>query len=437
MVKSKTSRKIDRDVMIIDGVRTPFIKSGTIFRDLSAHDLGRIALSEIIHRTDLDPTVIDEVIIGNVAPPIEAINIARVIALRAGIPEEIPAYTVNRNCASGFQAITEAYYRIASGTHDVIVVGGTESMSNIPLLFPSSFGNFLADLRKAKNLPGKVDVLRTFRPGFVKPIIGLTLGLTDYICGLNMGETAEVLAREFNITREEQDRFALISHERAVSAGQAGKFKDEITPVYVPPDYEPVDADNGPRTDQDMDTLAKLNPYFDSRHGTITVGNSCPVTDGAVSLLITSRKRAKEMGYEPLGKIRSFAYTGLDPRRMGLGPSFATPLALKKAHLSMKEIQLIELNEAFAAQVIANEWCFASNQFTKEQFGLSKAIGEIDRDILNVNGGAIAIGHPVGATGGRLVVTLLREMKRRDLELGLATLCIGGGQGGAMVLERS
>ncbi len=423
--------------MVIDGVRTPFIESGTIFRDLSAHDLGRIALSEIIHRTELDPGVIDEVIVGSVAPPIDANNIARVISLRSGIPEEIPSYTVNRNCASGFQAITEAYYRIAAGTHDVIVVGGSESMSNIPLLFPPAFGNFTDQLRKSKRLTDKAAAIRTFRPDFVRPIIGLTLGLTDSHSGLTLGETAEILAREFGIGRQEQDEFALASHKKAARARRIGVFRDEIVPVFTPPDYESVDTDNGPREDQTMKSLSGLEPFIDSRYGTITAGNSCPVTDGAATILITSRKRARELGYEPMGKITSFGFSGLDPRRMGLGPSFATPIALKKARIQLRDIQLIELNEAFSAQVIANERCFASDNFAKEQLGETKAIGEIDRSILNVNGGAIAIGHPAGATGLRLVTTLLREMERRDLELGLATMCVGGGQGGAMVVERS
>ncbi len=423
--------------MVIDGVRTPFIKSGTKFRDLSAHDLGKIALSEIIHRNDLDPGVIDEVIVGNVASPIDATNIARVIALRSGIPVGIPSYTVNRNCASGFQAIIEAYYRITAGTHEVIVVGGTESMSNIPLLFHPSFATFTANLRKLKKWTSKVAALRKFRRDFIRPIADLSRGLTDYHTGLTMVETAEILAREFGIGRAEQDEFALASHIKSARAKRKDIFKDEIVPVYTPPGYESVDTDNGPREDQTMKSLSGLEPNIDGRYGTVTEGNSCQVTDGAATILITSRERARELGYQPLGKIRSFGLSGLDPRRMGLGPSFATPPALDKAHLDLKDIQLIELNEAFAAQVIANERCFASDEFAKEQLGRSKAIGEIDRSILNVNGGAIAIGHPVSATGLRLVLTLLLEMKRRDLELGLAALCAGGGQGGAIVVERS
>jgi len=435
--KTKISRKAERDVVVIDGVRTPFIKSGTTFRDLPAHELGKIALSEILHRADLDPGTIDEVIIGNVATPIEATNIARVIALRSGIPEEIPSYTVNRNCASGFQAITEACYRIAAGTHDVIVVGGAESMSGIPLYLPPEFGAFTADLKRSKKWTGKLRVVGKFRPDYVKPIDGLSRSLTDYHSGLTMGQTAEILAREFGIGRVEQDEFALASHKKTARAVRKGVFGVETVPVYAPPGYDPVEADNGPREDQTMKSLSGLEPVIDGRHGTITAGNSCPVTDGAAAILITSRKRARELGYEPLGKIRSFGYAGLEPRRMGLGPSFATPFALKKARIQLKEIELIELNEAFAAQVIANERCFASGEFATEQLGQSKAIGEIDRSILNVNGGAIAIGHPVSATGLRMVTTLLREMERRDLELGLATMCVGGGQGGAMVLERN
>lgn len=434
---SNRPQKAERDVVIIDGVRTPFIRSGTTFREMPAHELGRIALSEIIHRTDLDPGIIDEVIIGNVITPTDVTNIARVIALRSGVPAEIPSYTVDRNCASGFQAITEAFYRIAAGTHDIVVVGGTESMSHNPLYLPGELSEFAADLKRSNSWAEKAMTLRKFRPDYIRPISGPNRGSTDYHSGLTMGESAEILAREFGIDRVEQDEFALASHKKTAKARRRGVFDDEIVPVYTPPGYDPVDTDNGPRDDQTMKSLSGLEPVIDDRHGTVTAGNSCPAMDGAAAILMTSRDRARELGYEPLGRIRSFGYSGLDPKRMGLGPSFATPFALKKAGVRLKEIQLIELNEAFAAQVIANERCFASDEFAKEWLGSSNSIGEIDRSILNVNGGAIAIGHPVSATGLRMVIALLREMKRRDLELGLATMCVGGGQGGAIVVERN
>jgi acetyl-CoA acyltransferase len=263
------------------------------------------------------------------------------------------------------------------------------------------------------------------------------VGLTDPFCGLNMGQTAEILAREFEISREEQDKFALGSHLKAVAAQEAGRLAEEITPVYVPPKFDTVvKEDVGPRKGQTLEALAKLKPFFDKKYGTVTVGNACPITDGAAMLLLMSREKAESLGYKPLASIRSYGYAGLEPERMGLGPALATPVALKRAGLKLKDIGLIELNEAFAAQVIGCEKAFASKKFYQDRMGLSEAVGEINPEILNVNGGAIALGHPVGVTGSRLVLTLMREMKRRNIQFGLATLCIGGGQGGAVIVER-
>jgi acetyl-CoA acetyltransferase family protein len=266
--------------------------------------------------------------------------------------------------------------------------------------------------------------------------VALAEGLTDPICGLNMGETAERLAREFRISREAQDEFALLSHRRAVAATESGRLGEEIAPLYVPPSYtQTMVEDFGPRKDQTAEALARLEPYFDRRHGTITVGNACPVTDGACAVLVMSEEAARAGGYRPLGRILSIAFAGLDPARMGLGPAYATPLALERAGARMADVDLVEINEAFAAQVIANEIAFASERFARDELGRGEAIGGIDRLHMNVNGGAIALGHPVGVSGARLVLTLLKEMRRRQASLGLATLCVGGGQGAAMLLE--
>lgn len=409
---------------IVDGVRTPFVKSGTILKDVPAYELGRIVVQELLAKTEFDARHISEVIFGNVIQPAEAVNIGRVISLLSGIPQDKIASTVHRNCASGMESVTTAYEKISAGTREIIIAGGTESMSNSPLLFDKKFGDLLLELKKSKTIIEKLKNLLKFRPSHFKPKFGLALGLTDSTSGLNMGQTAELLAKEFGITRKEQDEFSLTSHLNAIKAKD--KLREEIVPVYVPPEYKKwIDYDNGPRENQTIEALAKLPPYFDRHTGSVTVGNSCQVTDGAVALLVMKESKAKELGYEPLGYLRYFFYVGLDPKRMGLGPAYAIPAVLKKAGLTLKDIQLIEINEAFAAQIIACERLMISNN-----------VGKINREILNVNGGAIALGHPVGATGGRLILTLLKEMKRRNLTLGLASLCVGGGQGAALILER-
>jgi acetyl-CoA acyltransferase len=426
------------NVVIVNGVRTAYVKAGTSFHRLTAVDLGKTTLRELLARTEFDARKVDEVIVGNIANPPEATNIARNIALEAGIPKHIPSYSVQRNCASGMQAIADAYLRISSGLAEVIVAGGVESMSNIPVLYPQTFADKMGEMYKARTVFQKLGAASKLRLRDFKPVIGLAVGLTDGYCGLNMGETAEVLAKEFGVTRQEQDEFALRSHLLAAKATDTGILRQEIVPVYLPPDYtKVVDEDNGIRKNQTMEALGKLRPVFDRRMGTVTAGNSSQITDGAAFVLVMSEKRARAEGHPILGRVRSFGFAGLDPERMGLGPVFSTPIALKRAGLSLKDIQLIEMNEAFAAQVIANERCFASKKFANDVLDLPEAVGEIDRDNLNVNGGAIALGHPVGSSATRLVITLLKEMQRRNLRFGLATLCIGGGQGGAMVLERT
>ncbi len=424
-----------RDVVIVDGIRTPFCKVGTALRHVPAQELGRWVVAELIERNDLDPTTIDHVVLGNIAGPPDAANIARVVALMAGVPQKVGAYTVNRNCASGLESIAAAARMIMIGESDVVIAGGTESMSMVPFFFKESAKDAFVQMGRAKSAGAKLQSFTQFRPEHFAPMVGLEVGLTDPVCGLNMGETAEVLARRFRISRELQDEFALRSHQRAVAARE--RLSEEIHPVYPPPKYsEAVTHDIGPRENQSIDALAKLRPAFDRRHGTVTAGNACGITDGAAALLVMSAERAREFGYTPIGRLKSYATAGLDPSQMGLGPVFAAPAALDRAHVSMQDIGLIEMNEAFAAQVIANEITFGSREFAADELGRSTPVGEIDPERMNVNGGAIAIGHPVGTTGSRLVLTLLREMQRRQVDLGLATLCVGGGQGAAMVLER-
>jgi len=428
----------DRDVVVVAGVRTPFVKAGTLLAGLSAVDLGRVAVREAIERAEVDPAALDEVIVGNIVGPAEAINVGRVIAMSATVPRHVPALTVSRNCASGLQCVAEAAYRIRSGEAELVVAAAVESMSQIPLLFSAEAREAWFRLRRSKGPGRRLAALAAFRPRHFKPVAGMELALTDPISGLGMGETAELLAREFGIGRDEQDSFALRSHRLAAAAWSEGRMAAEVVPVPVPPRYErAADRDNGVREGQTAEELARLRPVFDPVYGTVTAGNASQITDGAVALVLASARRARELGIEPLGRVRSWSFAGCDPARMGLGPVYAAPQALRRAgKLGMDRMDLVEINEAFAVQVLACLQAFGSRSFCERHLG-SGPPGSPDLERVNVNGGAIALGHPVAASGGRLVLTLLHEMARRDASLGLTTLCVGGGQGGAMVLERS
>jgi acetyl-CoA acetyltransferase family protein len=421
-------------VWILAGVRTPFAKAGGVLKRTPVYDLGRVATSELLARQDVDPKRLDEVIFGNCGNPSEAANVARITALLAGVPEPVPAVTVHRNCASGMEAVADAAYRIQAGAAHLVLAGGMESMSQMPLLYSSAYGGWLEGLMRARSPIQKLGAFARFRPAMLAPRIALVEGLTDYVCGLNMGQTAEVLSREFRITRLQQDEFALLSHQRAVAARE--RLREEIAPLFVAPGYDVVRDDVGPRDNQNLEALAKLAPYFDRKNGTVTVGNACQVTDGAVALLIGDQKTAERWPVPPLGRIRSFAFAGLSPRRMGLGPVFAADRALAAASLELSDCELFEINEAFAAQVLACVAAAKSEAFARDELSRNKALGEIPSERLNVNGGAIALGHPVGASGARLLLTILMEMRRRRLKRGLASLCVGGGQGAAFVLER-
>lgn len=423
-------------IAIIDGYRTPQGKADGVLSSIAADDLGAFIVRELMARVDIDVNEVDELILGNVAQPANAANIARVVALKAGLPQHVPAYTVHRNCASGMESITTAASKLLTGEHQIVVAGGTESMSNIPFLFSPKMKNYFTAMMKAKTLGQKLALLSSFRLSYLKPVIGVLEGLTDPVCGLIMGLTAENLARDFKISREEQDEFALASHQKAVKARNAGRFASEIIPIPLPPKYAQFqEHDDGPRDDQSIEALRKLKPYFDRKAGTVTVGNACPINDGAAAVVLMTESLAKKRGLKPLGYLSAFAYAGLDPSRMGLGPYFATAKLFERSSYKMSDFQLIELNEAFAAQVIANIRAFGSAEFAKEKLGKNEALGVLDPSILNVNGGAIALGHPVGMTGTRLVITLLRELRARQLQRGLATLCVGGGQGASLVLE--
>jgi acetyl-CoA acetyltransferase family protein len=425
-------------IYIVDGVRTPFAKAGTSLADTEAVELGKTAVRLLVARSGIDPSTIEEVIFGCVGQPADAANIARVIALRAGIPESVPAITVHRNCASGFEAVTQAAEKMLVGRGDIFVVGGVESMSQIPMLYSQEAAKKFGAFARAKNLSQKLGVLSSFRPTDFQPRIGLRLGLSDPVSGCNMGQTAENLSRDFNVTREEQDAFAMRSHQKAVAARE--KLKQEITPVYLPKSKngQPfMDQDNGPRENQTMEALGKLKPVFEQQTGTVTAGNSSQITDGAAALLLMTERALKQSGLTPLGRLEGYAYAGLDPSRMGLGPVYAIHRAEAKTGLGLKNADIIEINEAFAAQVIACQRAAKSETYCRKHLQRETVLGEIPDDILNLNGGAIALGHPVGVTGSRLVLTALKELHRRSAGRALVSLCVGGGQGGALWLSRN
>ena len=424
-----------KNVVIVAGLRTPFLKINSEFKNTPAYDLGAQVVKELVKRNDLDAKQIDEVIIGNVAQPPEAANLARHIALLADIPYSVPAVTVQRNCASGMEAIAYAYQKIQADMGKVFVVGGAESMSQIPLMWNAGARNWLQKFMRCKGKWQQYRMLGKFHFDYFRPIIGLKLVLSDRFCGLEMGHTAEILAHDFSISRQEQDTFSLRSHQRAKQAIDAGKFAEEIMPYLVDEDDEDsrVFHDNGVRELENTEKLAKLKTVF-KKEGTVTAGNASQITDGAAMLLVMEEEYAKEMGYKPLARLRSFAFAGLDPSYMGLGPAYATPLALDKAQMNLKDIDLIEINEAFAVQVLANLRIFASDSLS-EKYLQRPALGEVDENILNVNGGAIALGHPVGASAVRIVMNLVNELRRQNKATGLATLCVGGGQGASFIVE--
>ncbi|MCA8977654.1 MAG: thiolase family protein [Planctomycetes bacterium] len=431
-----SKRTPGKSLAIVAGYRTPFCKAQGPLQGAAAADLGAHVIRELLDRTGIDGASVDEVILGCAGADAREANVARVAALRAGLPERTPAMTVMRNCASGLESIVTAQQRLRAGDGEVFVVGGTESMSNFPLLMGPQLVRFFQRLGKARSLGQRLAAMAAFRPRSLAPRISILEGLTDPTTGLMMGNTAELVARRFGITRDMMDRYALQSHLRASAAREAGSFATEIAPLVPPPRFDQAVADDdGLRDGQTIEALQKLRPVFDRHNGDVTVGNSCQVTDGAVALLCMSQARAKSLGLQPLALVRGHGTAGLSPRTMGLGPVHATPIALASAGIDFADVDRIELNEAFAAQVIGCQRAFASADYCRTELGLDAAIGEIDPDKLNVQGGAIALGHPIAATGARLVLTLAHQLRSSNLRYGLATLCIGGGQGQAVVLE--
>jgi acetyl-CoA acetyltransferase family protein len=424
-------------IVLAAGLRSPWARAGVAFAKEDAGHLGAHVARELIARTGIDPASLDEVVAGCVGQPFDQANLGRVIALRAGVPQAVPARTVARNCASGIEAVTCSIANIRAGIGHTYLALGVEVMSSYPLVFGPKMTDFFAAMMKARTLGQRLALLTRFRPAWLKPRIALMEGLTDPISGLIMGSTAENLARDFGITREEADAFALRSHQRAAAA--RARLAEEIVPhlgLGAKKGTAALDHDDAVREDQSVESLAKLKPYFEKPDGVVTVGNACGITDGAAALLVTTEARAAELGLAPLARVRSWAWSGCDPSRMGIGPVSASAKALDAAGCTLADMGVVELNEAFAVQVMACQRAFASSAYCREHLGRDAALGELPDEKLNVNGGAIALGHPVGATGARLLLTAAHELRHGDHELALATLCIGGGQGGAVVLER-
>jgi acetyl-CoA acyltransferase len=422
-------------VAIVDGCRTPFSKSGTDFSNMDVIDLASVAAAELIARTAIDPEEIGLSIFGVVVPALHAPNLGREVVFRTSLPMRIPGVTVNLACASSTRAMTFGAGAILSGEADVVLAGGAESLTNVPIQFSRKAARTFMEASRAKSLPQKVGVFGKLRPKDLAPVAP---AIAEYTTGMSMGESAEKMAKENDISRRAQDEIALLSHQRAAAATADGRLAAQIAPAFPPPGYDKaVTRDNGVRADSSLEALARLKPVFDKRYGSLTAGNSSPLTDGGSAVLLMSEEKAKSLGYTPLGYIRSYAFTAVNPGDQLLqGPAYAAPAALDAAGLKLTDIDLVEMHEAFAAQILSNMKALASRKFAERELGRSEPVGVVDFERFNVTGGSIAIGHPFGATGARVATQLLYELRRRGGNLGLVTVCAAGGVGFAMVVER-
>jgi len=427
--------KFTRPVYIVDGSRTPFLKARGKMGPFPAADYAVACGRALLSRQVFEPGMIDEVIMGCVMPSPDEANIARVMALRLGIGNDVPAWTVQRQCASGLQALDCAALEITNKRADIILAGGVECMSHAPILYNESMVNWLAALNGAKTLGQRLKVISKIRPGHFKPIISLLRGLTDPIAGLSMGQTAENLAYRFKITRTQMDEYATRSHLR-LAAAQDNNHLDEIEPLYDK-HGNVYEQDDGVRRDSSVEALAKLRPVFDRPFGMVTAGNSAQVTDGAAALILASEKAVVDYDLPVIGQIIDTQWAGLEPAQMGLGPVHAITPILKRHKYDLSDIDYWEINEAFAAQVLGCIAAWQDDDYCKNELACKTPIGELDQDRLNVDGGGVSLGHPVGASGARIVLHLLDVLKRNEAQRGIASLCIGGGQGGAMLLERN
>lgn len=424
---------MSRDIYIVDGARTPFLKARNAPGPFAAADLATAAAASLLLRQPFAPDQLDEVILGCASPSPDEVNIGRVVALRIGCGHKVPGWTVMRNCASGMQALDSAIANIAGGRAELVLAGGVDALSRAPLLFSDAFVRWLAGWYAAKGAGQKLAALRRFRPASLAPVIGLMKGLTDPIVGQLMGQTAENLAWRFGITREAMDAFAVRSHQRVIAARAAGHF-GEIVPL-IDRDGVVYKDDDGVRADSSVEQLARLKPFFDKHYGRVTAGNSSQVTDGAAWLLLASASAVERFGLVPLARIVDSEWAGLDPAQMGLGPVHAATPLLARHGLALGDIDAWEINEAFAAQVIACVRAWQDADYCRDALGLAAPPGVLDETRLNVDGGAVALGHPVGASGARIVLHLAHVLRRAGLARGIAAICIGGGQGGAMLVE--
>lgn len=420
--------------MIVAGLRTPFARSGTVLREATAVQMARHAARELLYRTNLDGREVDEIVFGQVIPSVIAPNVAREVSLLPQFPRTIPAYTLNRACASAAQSITNAHDQILLGNADVVLAGGVESLSDIPILHSRRMSQTLMAASKAKSLGQRLAVFSKVR---LKDLVPVTPAIAEPSTGESMGQSAEKMAKENGISRDAQDRLALMSHQRAAAGTVDGRLTAEIVPWFGGAGMDEVTtSDNGVRSDTSLEALAQLKPVFDRRYGSVTAGNASPLTDGAAAVLLMSEDKARALGYRPLATIRSYAVAAVDPGwQLLMGPAYAVPKALDRAGITWKDLGLVEIHEAFAAQVLSNVQAWGSKAWA-ERLGRPGPVGEVDWSRTNVLGGSIAIGHPFGATGARLVTTLANEMRRRDVQFGLISICAQGGMGLAMVLER-
>jgi acetyl-CoA acyltransferase len=424
-----------RRAAIVAGLRTPFVKSGTAFKDMTALDLGTAVVAELIQRCELKPTEIDQIVFGAVIPAVQLPNIAREVGLAAGLPKSIEAYTVVRACATSLQALTSAADSIATGAVDVAVVGGAEAMSDVPITYSRPVAQAVVAASRAKSV---VEKLKAFSEVSAKDLLPVPPAIAEYSTGMSMGESAEKMAKENGITREAQDAFAHRSHLKAAKAWADGTFAKEVMRVLLPPKYEEVVAeDNVVRKDSSLEAYAKLKPVFDRKYGTVTAGNSSPLTDGAAALVVMAEEKAHALGMRPLGFLKEYAYAAVDPAWQLLqAPAFSVPKVLRRAGMKLSDVDLVEIHEAFAAQVLSNLQAWGSKKFADEHLGGAEPIGEVPDGKLNPNGGSISLGHPFAATGARLVHQALRELATRNANTALVSICAAGGLGGACVLTR-
>ncbi len=421
-------------VAVVAGIRTPFVKMGTVYKNLSALQLGQEAVRELLIRTALDPKQLDALLYGQVIPSLSGPNIAREVVLGLNMPRNVDAYSVSRACATSTQAVASAAMLIQTGQAKIVVAGGADSASDVPITVSKPLADALVEANSAKTPVNKLKAFSQLAP---KDLLPVPPALRELSTGLTMGQSAEKMAKENGISRAEQDAFAHRSHKKATEAWDKGLFKDEVMGLFVPPDYEPVAQDNIVRTDSQLEAYAKLRPVFDKKHGTITAANSSPLTDGASATLLMRADVAEALGYEAMAYIKSYAFAALDPsEQMLMGPAYASPRALDAAGLSLSDMDLIDLHEAFAAQILSNVQAFGSKTFAEQKLSRSKAIGEIDDSKFNIYGGSIAIGHPFAATGTRQLNTIAGELKRRGGGKALIAQCAAGGLGAALVIEK-